>query len=72
MLAVLPETITRAAYQDMIRALGFVDLNHLRSLEFHVDGIHAEVLALDVNGNRVLDDERTNVLTNSIYIPIVD
>ena len=68
----VPDKITREAYVQVIKALG-LDPDHIRSLEFRVDGIYAEVYAPDEDGKRFLDTAPGSIgrpATHRIYIPV--
>jgi hypothetical protein len=67
----VPESITRADYLALIESVG-LDVKDLRSLEFRMDGIYAEVRARGADGKLVIDVGRDEMATHRIYIPVKD
>lgn len=67
----VPESLTREQYTSLISAVGF-DVKSLRSLEFRMDGIYAEVMERDEAGHLVLDRDRDEVVINKVFIPVGD
>jgi len=67
----VPESLTREQYVSLIESVGF-DVKDLRSLEFRMDGIYAEVMDRDESGRLHLDEARDEVVTNRVFIPVRD
>lgn len=67
----VPESLTREQYLSLIEPLGF-DVKTLRSLEFRMDGVYAEVMERDASGHLVLDRDRDEVVVNRVFIPVGD
>ena len=67
----VPESLTREQYVSLIESVGF-DVKDLRTLEFRMDGIYAEVMDRDESGRLHLDAARDEVVTNRVFIPVRD
>jgi hypothetical protein len=67
----VPESITRAEYVALIESVG-LDVKDLRSLEFRLDGIYADVYDRDDEGRLRIDVQRDEAIVNRVYIPVVD
>lgn len=69
----IPDSITRADYLRLIESVG-LDPMRLRSLEFRMDGIYAEVKASrpgkDENPVDLIDEGRMEVATHRVYIRV--
>jgi len=67
----VPESLTREQYMSLVESVGF-DGKYLRSLEFRIDGIYAEVFERNEKGNLVLDTKLDEPVINRVYIPVRD
>ncbi len=67
----VPESITRADHVALIASVGF-EVNGLRSLEFRLDGVYAEVYDRDEEGRIRLDVNRDEAIVNRVFIPVKD
>ena len=67
----IPDAISREAYMEVIRLLG-LDPHDLRSLEFRMDGIYAEVRATSEDGRPVLDLMANESVVHRVFIPVKD
>lgn len=72
---VVPESITRRQYRDLMAAVGFVPEN-LASLRFATDGIYASVIERDENGAARYDwtepGDQPRQVQHEVYVPVVD
>lgn len=64
----VPETITRAQYTELIASLG-LNAAILKSLEFRVDGVYAEICTGKVD---MAPDQPDREATHQLYIPVQD
>ena len=67
----VPERISREAYVALIESLGLA-VKDLRSLEFRMDGVYAEVYATGDDGRRIVAPNANELVRHRVYIPVVD
>lgn len=65
----VPESLTQAQYVSLIESVG-LDPKLLRSLEFRVDGIYAEVMERSALGGFRIDLANDELVVNRVFIPI--
>lgn len=70
-LAGVPTVIKRSDVLRMLETIG-IEWDNLVSLRFEMDGIHAEVYALDENGKPYLTPNQNTVAKHRISISIVE
>jgi hypothetical protein len=66
----VPESLTREQYVSLIESVGF-EAKHLRSLEFRMDGIYAEVMDLKDGKPHIVPDTE-ELAINRVFIPVKD
>lgn len=64
----VPESLTREQYKSLIAAVG-LDTSRVKSLEFRMDGVYAEV---GTGKFDMLPDKPDREATHRVYIPIKD
>jgi hypothetical protein len=67
----VPESLTREQYVSLIESVGF-EAKHLRSLEFRMDGIYAEVMDLKDGKPHFGVGNDVRLATNRVFIPVKD
>lgn len=67
----VPESITRDQYLSLITSVGFTP-EDLRDLQFTAEGIHATVFERAKDGTLRIDDEGTDIVTSTVFIPVED
>ena len=66
----VPESLTREQYVSLIESVGF-EAKFLRSLEFRMDGIYADVMERGEGDGVLLDRGSDEVVMNRVFIPVL-